>query len=67
MAIATDRAQQAGLSCRPIAETVADTWAWLRAGGEDELDEFGAEARARGLSRADEARLLGGRAARARS
>ncbi|MFJ6724971.1 NAD-dependent epimerase/dehydratase family protein [Streptomyces sp. NPDC091281] len=27
------RARTAGLLCRPLAETVADTWAWLRAGG----------------------------------
>lgn len=27
------RAQAAGLRCRPVAETVADVWAWLRAGG----------------------------------
>jgi len=27
-----DRASQAGLRCRPLAETVADTWAWLRTG-----------------------------------
>ncbi|GAQ58053.1 NAD-dependent epimerase/dehydratase family protein [Streptomyces acidiscabies] len=26
-------AQAAGLRCRPLAETVADTWEWLRAGG----------------------------------
>jgi nucleoside-diphosphate-sugar epimerase len=24
------KAVQAGLTCRPVAETVADTWAWLR-------------------------------------
>ena len=24
----------AGLSCRPVAETVADTWAWLQAEGD---------------------------------
>ncbi|MEV6632219.1 NAD-dependent epimerase/dehydratase family protein [Actinoplanes sp. NPDC051470] len=29
----TDRAHETGLHCRPLAETVADTWAWLRAGG----------------------------------
>jgi nucleoside-diphosphate-sugar epimerase len=29
----TSRAQAAGLTCRPLAVTVADTWAWLRAGG----------------------------------
>ncbi|MCT2589813.1 NAD-dependent epimerase/dehydratase family protein [Streptomyces sp. N2-109] len=27
------RAQAAGLTCRPLSETVADTWAWLRGGG----------------------------------
>ncbi|QGN49898.1 NAD-dependent epimerase/dehydratase family protein [Micromonospora sp. WMMD558] len=27
------RAYAAGLTCRPIAETVADTWAWLRSVG----------------------------------
>ncbi|MEU8348731.1 NAD-dependent epimerase/dehydratase family protein [Streptomyces sp. NPDC048845] len=27
------RAQAAGLVCRPLSETVADTWAWLRGGG----------------------------------
>lgn len=26
----SDRAVEAGLRCRPIAETVRDTWAWLR-------------------------------------
>jgi nucleoside-diphosphate-sugar epimerase len=30
MAIAVDRAFAAGLSPRPLAETIADTWAWLR-------------------------------------
>jgi hypothetical protein len=25
------KALAAGLRCRPVAETVADTWAWLRA------------------------------------
>jgi 2'-hydroxyisoflavone reductase len=28
----TDRAHAAGLRCRPLADTVADTWAWLRGG-----------------------------------
>jgi hypothetical protein len=32
-AMNTDRAHGAGLRCRPLARTVADTWAWLRAGG----------------------------------
>lgn len=31
--IDSTRAQEAGLVCRPLAETVADTWAWLTAGG----------------------------------
>lgn len=31
--IDSTRAQAAGLTCRPLAETVADTWAWLRDGG----------------------------------
>ena len=29
----SSRARSAGLVCRPLTETVADTWAWLRAGG----------------------------------
>jgi nucleoside-diphosphate-sugar epimerase len=29
----TDRAQAAGLRCRPLAETVDDAWRWLSAGG----------------------------------
>jgi 2'-hydroxyisoflavone reductase len=29
----TTMAAKAGLACRPIAETVHDTWAWMRAGG----------------------------------
>ncbi|MEV4411990.1 NAD-dependent epimerase/dehydratase family protein [Catellatospora sp. NPDC049609] len=32
---AADRAYAAGLRCRPIAETVADTWAWLRPSAHD--------------------------------
>jgi 2'-hydroxyisoflavone reductase len=33
--IDTTRAQAAGLRCRPVAETVADVWGWLQAGGPD--------------------------------
>jgi 2'-hydroxyisoflavone reductase len=44
-AIGTERAVGAGLRCRPIAETVADVWAWLRDGGESELDEWRSEHR----------------------
>ena len=29
----TSRAAASGLTCRPMAETVADTWAWMQAGG----------------------------------
>jgi 2'-hydroxyisoflavone reductase len=43
--IGTERAQASGLRCRPVAETVADVSAWLRAGGEDELDEWRSEHR----------------------
>ena len=43
--IGTERAQASGLRCRPIAETVADVWAWLRDGGEAELDEWRSEHR----------------------
>jgi 2'-hydroxyisoflavone reductase len=56
-AVGTGRAQAAGLRCRPIAETVADTWAWLRDGGEAELAAWRAELRPRGLS-ADRERAL---------
>lgn len=31
--VASDAAQAAGLMCRPLAETVMDTWAWLNGGG----------------------------------
>ncbi|WP_430786937.1 NAD-dependent epimerase/dehydratase family protein [Actinoplanes sp. G11-F43] len=31
--IDTSRAEAAGLTCRPLDHTVADTWAWLSAGG----------------------------------
>ena len=43
--VGTERAQAAGLRCRPIAETVADVWSWLRDGGEAELDEWRSEHR----------------------
>jgi 2'-hydroxyisoflavone reductase len=33
-AMNTERARDAGLRCRPLSETVADTWTWLRAGGQ---------------------------------
>jgi len=43
--VGTARARAAGLRCRPAAETVADVWAWLQAGGEAELDDWRAEHR----------------------
>lgn len=57
-AIGTERAQAAGLRCRPVAETVADVWAWLRGGGESELDEWRAEHRPPPMSPARERELL---------
>jgi 2'-hydroxyisoflavone reductase len=57
-AVGTERAEAAGLRCRPIAETVADTSAWLRAGGEGELSPWRAEHRPRGLSAERERQLL---------
>jgi hypothetical protein len=56
--IATDRAQAEGLRPRPIAETVADTAAWLSAGGATTLDDWGSHARPMGLSPERERELL---------
>ena len=42
------RAAAAGLAPRPLGETVADTWAWLAAGGT--LADWRTEVRASGLS-----------------
>ena len=50
------RAAAAGLAPRPIGETVADTWAWLAAGGT--LEDGRREVRASGLSGETEAGLL---------
>ncbi|MGZ6706430.1 MAG: NAD-dependent epimerase/dehydratase family protein [Solirubrobacteraceae bacterium] len=57
-AVGTERAQAAGLRCRPVAETVADTWAWLRWG--DGRSGYRAALRPSGISREREARLLAG-------
>jgi nucleoside-diphosphate-sugar epimerase len=57
--VGTERAQRAGLRCRPIAETVADVWAWLRDGGESELDEWRSEHRPQPMNVAREHALLG--------
>ncbi|MER6914212.1 NAD-dependent epimerase/dehydratase family protein [Streptomyces sp. NPDC000594] len=51
-----DRAVAAGLRCRPIAETVADTWAWMRSG--EASSPASAPRRAKGLDPETEARLL---------
>jgi 2'-hydroxyisoflavone reductase len=56
--VGTERAQAAGLRCRPVAETVADTWAWLRDGGADAIGDWRAENRPRGLSPERERALL---------
>jgi 2'-hydroxyisoflavone reductase len=57
-AIGTSRAQASGLRCRPVAETLSDVWAWLRDGGERELDEWRSEHRPRPMSEEREAELL---------
>ncbi len=57
-AVGTERAQAAGLRCRPIGETVADTWAWLRDGGAETMGDWRAENRPSGLSPARERALL---------
>ena len=57
-AVGTQRAQAAGLRCRPAAETIADTWAWLHDGGEAELSDWRADHRPRGLSAERERALL---------
>jgi nucleoside-diphosphate-sugar epimerase len=56
--VGTERAQATGLLCRPAAETVADVWAWLREGGESELDAWRSEHRPRPMSPEREAELL---------
>jgi 2'-hydroxyisoflavone reductase len=56
--IDSTRAAAAGLRCRPIGETVADVWAWLRDGGAGALGDWLADARARGLDPERERELL---------
>jgi 2'-hydroxyisoflavone reductase len=56
--VGTDRAQAAGLRCRPVADTVADVWGWLRGGGEAELDAWRSEHRPRPMSSEREGELL---------
>lgn len=57
--VGTERAQASGLRCRPVAETVADVWAWLRDGGEAELDEWRSEHRPGPMSSRREHGLIG--------
>ncbi len=33
----TSKAASAGLTCRPIAETVADTWVWMQSGSQPQM------------------------------
>jgi 2'-hydroxyisoflavone reductase len=54
--IGTERAQAAGLRCRPVAETLADVDAWLREG--PELPDWRAEHRPPPMSAEREAELL---------
>jgi 2'-hydroxyisoflavone reductase len=54
--VAAGRAQAAGLTHRPLAATVADTWAWLRDGGEQ--SRWRAELHAGGLEPHRERTLL---------
>jgi 2'-hydroxyisoflavone reductase len=54
----TARAAAAGLRCRPVAETVADVWAWLREGGEAELTDWSAANRPPRMSAERERELL---------
>jgi 2'-hydroxyisoflavone reductase len=54
--IGTERAQAAGLTCRPIAETIADVDAWLR--DAPELPDWRAEHRPKPMSAEREAELL---------
>ena len=57
-AVGTERAQAAGLRCRPVAESVADVAAWLRAGGERELGDWGRVNRPEPMTREREQELL---------
>lgn len=54
----TSAAHAAGLTCRPVTDTVADTWSWLQAEGWPEPPSR--RAGELGLSEAQEAALLGG-------
>jgi hypothetical protein len=51
----SDAGQAAGLSCRPLSATVADTWSWMLASYDDAQDERVSEI---GLSREREQQIL---------
>lgn len=55
----TSRAEAAGLRCRPLRETVRDTWAWLAADG-GEVGRSYRPKRPHGLSEEKERALLAG-------
>jgi 2'-hydroxyisoflavone reductase len=56
--VGTAAAQATGLRHRPIEESIADIWSWLRDGGRPEEDESRAAARARGIPPERERELL---------
>jgi 2'-hydroxyisoflavone reductase len=53
--VAADAAMNAGLTCRPLAATAADTWTWMREAAAEFGDERAAEL---GLSREREQQIL---------
>ncbi|NGM13526.1 NAD-dependent epimerase/dehydratase family protein [Verrucosispora sioxanthis] len=53
--VETSAAQAAGLRCRPLAETVRDTWRWMVESGEVSAHDRAAEI---GISREKEAQVL---------
>lgn len=59
LALDTERAHRAGLRCRPVEETVRDTWAWLVE--EDRQPPRRADRPALGMSPEQEAHLLASR------
>ena len=63
--VAASRAEASGLRCRPVAETIADVWAWLEAGGaEAEGPDWLSPHAATGMSPERERELLAATAAR---
>ncbi|MEV0398614.1 NAD-dependent epimerase/dehydratase family protein [Actinoallomurus sp. NPDC050550] len=51
----SDKALRAGLRCRPVAETVRDTWAWIR---DENVTADRAAERGQGVDREKERRIL---------